>query len=154
LEDLYQEIILEHSREPKNFRVLHERTHHADGRNPLCGDEISVSMVVGSDSIEAVTFQGQACAISMASGSIMTEAVKGLRVNAALQFANQFISGLNDANADFKFDSGTELAALQGVRRFPSRIKCASLPWAALITALEEKEQRASSEGLEGLILD
>lgn len=152
LEDLYQEIILEHSRSPHNFGPLKERTHFADGRNPLCGDEISVSLRLADSEIETIRFQGQACAIAKASASIMTDQLNGLTKERAVERARAFLRSIHGESAG-ALPEGNEVGALIGIKRFPSRIKCATLPWRAFLAAIDGKSQ-ASSEGVEGSVLE
>ncbi|MCC5806226.1 MAG: SUF system NifU family Fe-S cluster assembly protein [Opitutales bacterium] len=136
LHELYQEVILEHHKRPRNFRALPQSTHRAAGHNPLCGDEVEVYLTVRDGRIAEVTFQGQGCAISRASASLMTEALTGKRIDEA----RKVFAGVKDAltgNApEAGMDEIGELAALQGVRRFPARIKCATLPWHAFEAAV------------------
>jgi nitrogen fixation NifU-like protein len=149
LEDLYQEIILENSRRPENFGVLKDRTHHADGRNPLCGDEIAVSLRVDGGQIEEIRFQGQACAIAKASASIMTRWLAGRPVEEAKARAERFLGVMRSDVGDEEITKNPELAALTGVKRFPARVKCAALAWRALLAAMEEQAS-ATSEDTEG----
>lgn len=152
LEDLYQEIILEHSRSPHNFGPLKERSHFADGRNPLCGDEISISLRLADSEIETIRFQGQACAIAKASASIMTDLLDGLTKERAVERARAFLLSIHGDSVG-NLPEANELSALLGIKRFPSRIKCATLPWRAFLAAIDGKSQ-ASSEGVEGSVLD
>ena len=137
MEDLYQEIILDHNRRPRNYGALTGATHRADGRNPLCGDELAVSIRLSQDAVEAVHFQGQGCAISKASASLMTEALEGKSVAEARAFVRQIIDGLGTGAGDWALAEAGDLAALSGVRKFPARIKCATLAWHAFLCALE-----------------
>jgi nitrogen fixation NifU-like protein len=137
MEDLYQEIILDHNKRPRNFGPLPGATHRADGRNPLCGDELMVSLCISGDKVEAVHFQGQGCAISKASASLMTEAVTGQRIEKARSIAHGIIDGLATRASELKFEEIGDLAALSGVHKFPARIKCATLAWHALLSALD-----------------
>ncbi|HSH09669.1 MAG TPA: SUF system NifU family Fe-S cluster assembly protein [Oceanipulchritudo sp.] len=145
IEDLYQEIILDHNKRPRNFGPLVGFTHRADGHNPLCGDEIKVSLVLSGDRIEKIHFQGQGCAISKASASMMTEAISGKRVEEARAIAERVISALKPYGEDLVLERDGDLAALLGVRKFPARIKCATLGWHALICALD-RESSVSTE--------
>jgi len=139
IEDLYQEIILDHNKRPRNFGPLRGATHQADGHNPLCGDEIKVSLVMAGDRIEQVHFQGQGCAISKASASMMTEAVSGKRVTEARTIADRVIAALKPHGEELVLERDGDLAALLGVRKFPARIKCATLGWHALVCALDRQ---------------
>ena len=146
LRDLYQEVILDHNRRPRNFGSLPEANHHAEGVNPLCGDHLTVHVDVEQGVIARVTFEGAGCAISRASASLMTDAVKGKRVEEAERLFEQFrrmvVSG-----ADVPVETGLgKLGVLCGVREFPARVKCASLAWHTLHAALAEKEETVSTE--------
>lgn len=134
--DLYQDIVLEHKRAPRNFGPLPGATHRAEGTNPQCGDQISVALKIEQDRIAAVRFQGQGCAICMASTSMMTEAIKGAQTDAALQLQTHFrgvLTGTEEPDAAYL----GKLISLAGVARYPSRIKCALLGWHALGHALQ-----------------
>jgi nitrogen fixation protein NifU and related proteins len=144
LSDLYQEVILDHNRRPRNFRVLEDATHHAEGYNPLCGDRLDLFLKVDGDVIADVGFQGSGCAISKASASLMTDSVKGRPVADARALFDRFhrmVTTPPDADVE---DLG-KLSALAGVREFPVRVKCASLAWHTLKAALERSE-RTSTE--------
>lgn len=134
--DLYQDIVLEHKRAPRNFGPLAAPTHRAQGSNPQCGDQISVELQVAQERIVDVRFQGQGCAICMASTSMMTEAIKGAEVRAAQQLQQRFravLTGLEEPEEAYL----GKLISLAGVARYPSRIKCALLGWHALGHALQ-----------------
>jgi nitrogen fixation NifU-like protein len=146
MEDLYQEIILDHNKRPRNFGPLPGATHRADGRNPLCGDELHVSLRLEGNRLAEVKFQGQGCAISKASASLMTESVTGKSPDEARQFAREVLSGLTGDTRDWSFEKAGDLAALSGVRKYPARIKCATLAWHALVAALEGQSS-VSTEG-------
>lgn len=145
MQKLYQEVVLEHNRRPRNFRVLAATSHRARGHNPLCGDRVDVSLQVVDDVIREAAFQGEGCAICTASSSLMTEVVTGLAVERALQAFDDFHRVLAGDAPDHTLPGGGKLSALAGVRDFPSRIKCASLPWHALKAALTD-ETVATSE--------
>lgn len=134
LSDLYQQVILDHSKSPRNFRVLPPPAATAQGRNPICGDNYSVFLKLAGDRIEDVAFQGSGCAISKASASVMTDTVKGLTKGQALQLFDQFHDVVTTGHADLP-DLG-RLAAFSGVHKFPARVKCAILSWHALKAAL------------------
>ena len=138
MEDLYQEIILEHNKRPYHFGPLVGATHRADGVNPLCGDQIQVSLRVENGLLKQVFFQGQGCAISKASASLMASAVEGVSIDQALGLARQVTEALGGDDSASLSDTG-ELAALSGVRAFPARVKCATLAWHALTSALERQ---------------
>jgi len=133
--DLYQSVIVDHDRSPRNCRVLDEPSHRAEGRNPLCGDEVTVELQVDSDGrIADIAFQGKGCAISRASASLMTTALKGKSVAEARELFERF-HGLMTGDAVAPADLG-KLEAFRGVAEFPMRVKCATLPWHAMKTAL------------------
>lgn len=134
LRDLYQEVILDHNRKPRNYRPLPAASHHAAGHNPLCGDQVEVYLVVRDGRIAEVSFQGEGCAISTASASIMTETLQGRTPEEAEALLGRFRELLgSDREPDPELG---KLAVLAGVRQYPSRIKCATLPWHALQAAL------------------
>lgn len=139
LDALYQEIILDHNRRPRNFRELPNATCSADGRNPNCGDALTVWLKFDGDRVEDVTFQGVGCAISKASASLMTQAVKGrTREEAAVIFerVHHLVTG-TETDAETAKELG-QLRALSGVSKFPMRVKCASLAWHALKSAMDQ----------------
>lgn len=135
LRDLYQEIILEHSRKPKNSGVLEDPTGKAQGNNPLCGDRVTVYVKMDGDRIADARFDARGCAISVASASMMTEILKGMTVSEAEAAFERFQENLTSKEAPSLADDD-ELAALMGVRDFPTRIKCATLPWHTFRAAL------------------
>jgi len=132
--ELYQEVLLQHSKRPRNFGPLENATHAADGHNALCGDEISVALRIGNGTVEEAKFTGSACAICTASASIMTGEVKGLTCNAVGTLAGKFRQLAKDGNAP---DIPMKLQVLGGVHQFPQRVKCAVLPWETLVSALD-----------------
>ncbi|MET0619937.1 MAG: Fe-S cluster assembly sulfur transfer protein SufU [Thermoanaerobaculia bacterium] len=140
LRDLYQEVILDHSKRPRNFHAIAGASRKAEGYNPLCGDRETVYLVLEGDRVRDVAFQGAGCAISTASASMMTESVKGkTRAEAEALFArfHALITGKNG-----EAESGPELGKLEvfsGVREYPVRVKCATLPWHTLKAALESE---------------
>jgi nitrogen fixation NifU-like protein len=145
LRDLYQEVILEHSKAPRNYRELKSADHKAEGYNPLCGDHFTVYLQMDGDSIRDIGFQGAGCAISKASASMMTQALKGKTRAEAEKFFNNFhrvVTG--QANGD-QADLG-KLAVFSGVSEFPLRVKCATLAWHTLQAALEGKQDAVSTE--------
>jgi len=145
LRDLYQDVILEHSKKPRNYRALPDANRSAEGFNPLCGDHFTVFLNVGDGQIRDIAFQGSGCAISKASASMMTQALKGKRTDEAeALFARfrQVVTGTNTAEAA---DLG-KLAAFAGVSEFPVRVKCATLAWHALRAALQGEQQAVSTE--------
>jgi nitrogen fixation protein NifU and related proteins len=144
LRSLYQEVILDHYKRPRNFGPLEGADRHADGYNPLCGDRVSVHVKLGEDgTIEGVSFEGSGCAISTASASLMTEAVAGKSAQDALALQQRFHKVLTEQNGDVDLSGLGKLEALSGVRDYPVRIKCATLAWHALKAALEGKAETA-----------
>jgi nitrogen fixation protein NifU and related proteins len=149
LRDLYQEVILDHNRKPRNFRKLASPTRGAEGYNPLCGDRVTVEIALEGDVIRDVGFQGSGCAISRASASLMTADIKGKPVAEAEAAFARFRAMLteNRAGGDDVADAQLgKLAVFEGVREFPSRIKCATLPWHTLHAALVGQTEPVSTE--------
>lgn len=138
--DLYQEVVVEHKRSPRNFGKLATWTHQARGRNPQCGDDISVQLQVEQDQIRDIRFHGQGCAICIASASMMTEAVRGGSVGAAQRLQERFRAVMTGQQEPDDAYLG-KLISLAAVRRYPSRIKCALLGWHALAHALGDTPQ-------------
>jgi nitrogen fixation NifU-like protein len=146
LRELYQEVILDHHKRPRNFGPLPEANHHAEGRNPLCGDHLTVHVDVEDGVIKGVSFEGAGCAISRASASLMTDAVKGKRVEEAERMLEQFRQMVtSDADGPVETSLG-KLGVLCGVREFPVRVKCASLAWHTLHAALVSQDTPVSTE--------
>ena len=141
LTDLYRDVILDHNRRPRNFGMLEQANALAEGFNPLCGDRLTVRLNLADDRIENIRFEGQGCAISTASASLMTEAVKGKTRGEALELFDRVHRLLTDDAADAE-DLG-KLAALSGVREYPARVKCASLCWHTLASALKSPDAQA-----------
>ena len=144
LSDLYQEVILDHNRRPRNFHALAGASHSAEGYNPLCGDRLTLYLKLNGDTIEEVSFEGAGCAISKASASMMTDALKGRSVAEASALFERFHRMVTTPPSDPVEDMG-KLSALAGVREFPVRVKCASLAWHTLKAALNN-EHRTSTE--------
>ena len=143
LQDLYQEVILDHNRRPRNFRVIEDGSS-AEGFNPLCGDRITVYLKVENGTIKDVSFQGAGCAISKASASLMTESVKGKSIEEATALFERFqrmITGSADPT-----ESLGKLTVLAGVRQFPVRVKCATLAWHTLRSAVDAPGGVVSTE--------
>lgn len=138
MSELYQDLILDHNRAPRNRRVIEHPSHEADGHNPLCGDQIHVYAVVRDGIVEDVSFVGQGCAISTASASLMTEALRGRPVEEAEAIFRRFHAMLTDDAAieGFPEDGLDKLQAFAGVREYPMRVKCATLAWHTLHAAL------------------
>jgi nitrogen fixation NifU-like protein len=144
LQDLYQEVILDHNRRPRNFRTI-ARARHAEGYNPLCGDRVTVFLDVQEGRIADVSFQGSGCAISKASASLMTDAVKGKTLEEAAELFERFHRMITRAPDEPVEDLG-KLSVLAGVRQFPIRVKCASLPWHTLKSAADANDEVVSTE--------
>jgi nitrogen fixation NifU-like protein len=139
LNELYQNVILEHNRSPRNFRVLDDANRQAEGHNPLCGDHLTVRLRIAGDVIEDVAFQGSGCAISRASASLMTGAVKGKTAAEAVALFDRFHRLVTGGPADGDSETLGKLAVFSGVSQYPSRVKCASLPWHTMKAALENQ---------------
>ena len=135
--ELYREVVVEHKRAPRNFGELPHATHQARGRNPSCGDEISVQLQVDDGHIHDIRFNGVGCAICIASASLMTEAIKGDSVDSALELQQHFRSAMTGREEAHEDVLG-KLISLQAVKNYPSRIKCALLGWHALAHALND----------------
>ena len=147
LSDLYQQVILDHNRNPRNFGPLANATSQAKGHNPLCGDHVTVYTRVSGSGLEEVAFEGSGCAISKASASLMTAMVKGKPTEEIEQIANRFHAMVtSDPNAPAETRDLGKLAAFAGVRAFPARVKCATLPWHALRAALHGAAKPVSTE--------
>lgn len=145
LRDLYQDLILEHSKSPRNFSALATANHRAEGYNPLCGDHFTVYLDVEDDQIRGVSFQGSGCAISKASASMMTQVLKGKKTEEAERMFEEFrsiVTGKRAANTELL----GKLAVFSGVSEFPLRVKCATLAWHAMHAALQGQEQPVSTE--------
>jgi nitrogen fixation protein NifU and related proteins len=144
LQDLYQEVILDHNRRPRNFRAMDDANRHAEGFNPLCGDRLSLYLSVKDGVISDASFQGSGCAISKASASMMTDSVKGKTLEEARLMFEQF----HDLVTGQDVDAGPlgKLAVFEGVRQYPARVKCASLAWHTLKSAVEARDEVVSTE--------
>jgi len=145
LKELYRDLILDHNRHPRNFGPLAGASHHAEGHNPLCGDRLSLEVVLEGERIADIRFQGSGCAISTASASLMTEAVKGKDRANARQLFDKVRALLTQPEGSPDASLG-KLAALSGVREFPARVKCASLCWHTLNAALAAESATVSTE--------
>lgn len=141
LRELYQDIILDHGRHPRNFHALPHPTHLARGHNPLCGDRVTVYLTISGDRIEDVSFEGRGCAISTASSSLMTEVLKGKTLDEArslfAQFHAKVTGGASEELPEALRDDVDRLEPLTGVKAYPVRVKCATLPWHAFEAALK-----------------
>jgi nitrogen fixation NifU-like protein len=137
LDDLYQDLILEHTRKPRNFRDMPDASRHADGHNRLCGDKLRLYVKLDNGIITDASFKGAGCSISTASASMMTDAIRGKTIAQAEKLYTDFHHLLTDpAVPDDTAESLGKLAAFSGARRFPVRVKCATLPWHTLHSAL------------------
>lgn len=146
LSELYQQVILDHNKKPRNFRKLEQANHSAEGYNPLCGDHLTIYIDLEDDSVKEIAFEGSGCAISKAAASMMTQAVKGKSRQQAEDLFNDFhamVTGELDEETDE--NNLGNLRIFAGVREFPVRVKCATLPWHTLQAALNN-EQHASTE--------
>jgi len=150
LRDLYQEVILDHQRHPRNFRVLADATRLQEGYNPLCGDRLILYIKLRDNRIEDIAFQGSGCAISTASASVMTETVKGKTIEEAEALFHAFhelVTGQESSEAKhLPRPALGKLAVFSGVREFPVRVKCATLAWHTLHAALQGRDETVSTE--------
>jgi nitrogen fixation protein NifU and related proteins len=144
LQDLYQQVILDHSRSPRNYFKLDVANRIAEGHNPLCGDRVTVYLLFENNVIREVSFLGEGCAISKASASLMTEMLKGKTREQAEAIFNQFHTMVTTGDANGE-ELG-KLAVFAGVNKFPARVKCAILPWHAIAATLQGKENVVSTE--------
>jgi len=148
LRELYQEIILDHNRHPRNFGELERANHEAVGHNPLCGDRVTIQVRVAGGRIDDVKFKGAGCAISKASASLMTDAIKGKTIEEVRTLFDDFHRMVtSDLDTMPPVERLKKLAAFAGVREFPTRVKCASLAWHTLQAALESEAHPATTEG-------
>ena len=148
LRDLYQEVILDHNKQPRNFGELEDSSHTADGHNPLCGDRLHITLQVEDDRVTDVRFEGTGCAISTASASLMTEAVKGkdlAEVERLFEGFHELLTGDPSQVAEASAELG-KLAVFAGVREFPVRVKCATLSWHTLKSALDDTGAPVTTE--------
>jgi len=147
LTDLYQQVILDHNKKPRNFRKLEDATRTAEGFNPLCGDQLTLYVDLEGDRIADIGFQGSGCAISRASASMMTDSLKGKTIaeaEALFEGVHRMLTA--DRDDEVNTEGLGKLAALSGVREFPTRVKCASLGWHALRNALKGEGGKVSTE--------
>lgn len=142
LKELYQQVILDHNKSPRNYGKLDNPNHSAEGYNPLCGDKVNVYLKIENNIVKDISFQSSGCAISRASASLMSSAVKGKTIEEAEKIFNKFhdliIGKLDDDKAAEELD---KLAVFAGVKEFPSRVKCATLPWHTMLNALHNNEK-------------
>lgn len=147
LRELYQQVILDHNKSPRNFRKMENATRHAEGYNPLCGDHIDVYLLIEDGIVKDVSFKGEGCAISKASASLMTSILKGKTKEEAEKLFEKFhdlVTGKLGANSEI--DELGKLAVFAGVQEFPVRVKCASLAWHTMMNAMHNKEEKVSTE--------
>lgn len=145
--DLYQEVILDHTKSPRNYKVLEGADRDAEGDNPLCGDHLHVYVDLEDGRIEDIGFQGSGCAISKASGSVMTDTIKGKSLEEVRELSEAFrelVRGERDP--DLELSELGDLAVFEGVQRFPTRVKCATLAWHTLEAALEDRDDPVTTE--------
>ena len=151
LKQLYQDIILEHGKSPRNLGKCEGYSHDAKGYNPLCGDKVHVYLKLDNKKkVDSLSFEGEGCAISLASASIMTELVKGKSFDEAKDIMNAFLNMIKN-NSEIKSnhlddDEKTKLMSLSGVKQFPMRVKCATLSWHTLVSALEGNKEEVNTE--------
>lgn len=142
LSELYQQVILDHNKKPRNFRKLENANHTAEGYNPLCGDHLTIYLDLEDGLVKEVGFEGSGCAISKASASMMTQAVKGKSKEQAESLFKEFHSMVTgELNEEIEENSLGNLKIFSGVREFPVRVKCATLPWHTLHAALNREDQ-------------
>jgi len=151
LKELYQEIILEHGKNPRNLRKTKNFNKDAEGYNPLCGDKVHVYLKLNDQrKVEDISFEGSGCAISMASASIMTDLIKGKSDNEAKEIIEDFLRMIKEnpelKSSILKEDDKTKLMCLSGVKQYPMRVKCATLSWHTLVSAMENGEKKISTE--------
>jgi len=154
LKQLYQDIILEHGKSPRNFGKCNGYSHQAKGHNPLCGDQVQIYLKIDKEKkVEDLTFEGSGCAISMASTSIMTELVKGKSFDVAKNIINLFLNMIkNTSDIKSKYldeDQKTKIMSLSGVKQYPMRVKCATLAWHTLNSAMEGKKEEVNTEAID-----
>ncbi|MHB1688409.1 MAG: Fe-S cluster assembly sulfur transfer protein SufU [Ignavibacteriaceae bacterium] len=147
LKELYLEVILDHNKNPRNFRKIENANHFAEGYNPLCGDKINIYVEVEDGKIKDISFQGSGCAISKASASLMSSIVKGLSIEEAKALFEKFHDVITGKITDEEnIEKLGKLAVFAGVKDFPSRVKCASLAWHTMVAAFKQEEKTVSTE--------
>lgn len=146
LKDLYQEVIVDHNRSPRNFGKLENPDRQLEGYNPLCGDRLTLYLKLENNRISEITFDGSGCAISIASASLMTEAMKGKTVEEAEEIFKQFHDLVTADLVEVDFEKFGKLAALAGVRDYPTRVKCATLCWHTLHSIIAGEEKPVTTE--------
>ena len=154
LKQLYQDIILEHGKSPRNLGKCEGYSHEAKGYNPLCGDKVHVYLKLDNGKkVESLTFEGEGCAISLASASIMTELIRGKSINDTKEIMNAFLNMIKNTSKiqsnHLDEDQKTKLMSLSGVKQFPMRVKCATLSWHTLISAIDNAQEEINTERLD-----
>ena len=154
LKELYQEIILDHGKNPRNLRKTENFNKDAKGHNPLCGDKVHIYLKLNENKkVEDISFEGEGCAISMASASIMTDLIKGKEENDVKEIVSDFLEMIKEKNEIktnlLKDDEKTKLMCLSGVKQYPMRVKCATLSWHTLTSAIDKSQNEINSESLE-----
>ena len=154
LKQLYQDIILEHGKSPRNLGKCKGYSHEAKGYNPLCGDKVHVYLKLDNGKkVENLTFEGDGCAISLASASIMTELIRGKSINDAKEIMNAFLNMIKNTSKiqsnHLDEDQKTKLMSLSGIKQFPMRVKCATLSWHTLISAIDNTQEEINTERLD-----
>ena len=154
LKELYQEIILDHGKNPRNLRKTENYNKNAKGHNPLCGDKVHIYLKLNANKkIEDISFEGQGCAISMASASIMTSLLKGKEENEVKEIISDFLEMIKEKNnlstKLLEDDEKTKLMCLSGVKQYPMRVKCATLSWHTLTSAIDKSQNEINSENIE-----
>jgi nitrogen fixation protein NifU and related proteins len=146
LDALYQEVILDHNRKPRNFREIADADRRIEGRNPLCGDEITLWLKMDGDRVADISFKGKGCAVSKSSASLMTSSIKGRTVDEARALFERFHDMITGKLPDGEREAMGSLAALGGVSKFPVRVKCASLAWHAMKSALDQGPEEVTTD--------
>ena len=154
LKELYQDIILEHGKSPRNFGKCTKHNHEAKGHNPLCGDQVKIYLRLNKEkTVEQLTFEGSGCAISIASTSIMTELVKGKSFSVAKSIIDEFLNmiknGTKIKTKELTEDQKTKIMSLSGVKQYPMRVKCATLAWHTLTSAIKNSQEEINSESID-----
>jgi len=154
LKQLYQDIILEHGKSPRNLGKCEGYSHEAKGYNPLCGDKVHVYLKLDNEKkVEGLTFEGEGCAISLASASIMTELIRGKSIDDAKEIMNAFLNMIKNTSKiqsnHLDEDQKTKLMSLSGVKQYPMRVKCATLSWHTLISAIDNTQEEINTERLD-----
>tara|TARA_B100000902_G_C26711783_1_gene622256 strand:- start:113 stop:586 length:474 start_codon:yes stop_codon:yes gene_type:complete len=154
LKELYQEIILDHGKNPRNLRKTENFNKDAKGYNPLCGDKVHIYLKLNENKkVEDISFEGEGCAISMASASIMTDMIKGKKKNEVKEIISDFLEMIKEKDEIktnlLKDDEKTKLMCLSGVKQYPMRVKCATLSWHTLTSAIDKSQNEINTESLE-----